>query len=299
MLALLFEKQSLRTRVSFESGMIHLGGGSLMLGDDAGFGKRESIADFSRVLSEMVDVVVIRSKKHATVVEVAAPLVVLGDQRADRPRTSVPGAGRPVHAQEHLRKAGRIANWHGSATATTWSAAWREGCGHSGVRSPCARRRAMNSTRTSRRAARSATFRSSNVTTTHDPVEAVGARRAAVYTDVWASMGQEARRSQRQADFADYQVNAEADVARRLKTALFMHCLPAHRGEEVTDEVIDGPTERRRGAGREPDARAEGHPGLAVGGPGVGAATVAVDTRHQPPPSPAPVLSTPLPGRQT
>jgi ornithine carbamoyltransferase len=70
-LALLFEKQSLRTRVSFESGMIHLGGGSLMLGEDAGFGKRESVADFSRVLSEMVDVVVIRSKRHATVVEFA------------------------------------------------------------------------------------------------------------------------------------------------------------------------------------------------------------------------------------
>src|SRR3954471_13361078 len=71
MLALLFEKQSLRTRVSFESGMVHLGGSSLMLGDDAGFGKRESISDFSHVLSEMVDVVVIRSKRHATVVEFA------------------------------------------------------------------------------------------------------------------------------------------------------------------------------------------------------------------------------------
>src|SRR3972149_9907792 len=70
-LALLFEKQSLRTRVSFEAGIVHLGGGSLMLGEDAGFGKRESIADFARVLSEMVDVVVIRAKRHATVVEFA------------------------------------------------------------------------------------------------------------------------------------------------------------------------------------------------------------------------------------
>src|SRR6476660_4854190 len=70
-LTLLFEKQSLRTRVSFEAGMAHLGGSSMMLGDDAGFGKRESMADFSRVLSEMVDVVVMRSKRHATVVEFA------------------------------------------------------------------------------------------------------------------------------------------------------------------------------------------------------------------------------------
>ncbi len=70
-LTLLFEKQSLRTRVSFEAGMAHLGGSSMLLGDDAGFGKRESMADFSRVLSEMVDVVVLRAKKHATVTEFA------------------------------------------------------------------------------------------------------------------------------------------------------------------------------------------------------------------------------------
>src|SRR3990172_2993979 len=70
-LALLFEKQSLRTRVSFEAGMAHLGGSSLMLGEDAGFGKRKSVADFARVLSEMVDVIVVRAKRHATVVELA------------------------------------------------------------------------------------------------------------------------------------------------------------------------------------------------------------------------------------
>jgi ornithine carbamoyltransferase len=70
-LALLFEKQSLRTRVSFEAGMAHLGGSSLMLGEDAGFGKRETIADFARVLSEMVDVIVLRAKRHATVAEFA------------------------------------------------------------------------------------------------------------------------------------------------------------------------------------------------------------------------------------
>src|SRR5688572_5928143 len=70
-LALLFEKQSLRTRVSFESGITHLGGGSVMLGEDVGFGKRESVADFARVLTEMVDVLVVRAKRHATVVEIA------------------------------------------------------------------------------------------------------------------------------------------------------------------------------------------------------------------------------------
>ena len=87
---------------------------------------------------------------------------------------------------------------------------------------------------------------------------------AAVYTDVWASMGQEAEREQRKRDFADYQVNAKL-MAQAPKDALFMHCLPAHRGEEVTDEVIDGPQERGRRAGRQPDARAKGHSGLAAG----------------------------------
>src|SRR5882757_3317453 len=71
-LALLFEKQSLRTRVSFQAGMAHLGGSSMMLGDDAGFGKRESLADFTHVLSEMVDVIVVRAKSHETVKAMAA-----------------------------------------------------------------------------------------------------------------------------------------------------------------------------------------------------------------------------------
>src|SRR5436190_9818095 len=70
-MALLFEKPSLRTRVSFEAGMINLGGSSIMLGEDVGFGQRESIADFARVLSQYVDVIVIRAKRHQTVVELA------------------------------------------------------------------------------------------------------------------------------------------------------------------------------------------------------------------------------------
>ena len=81
-MALLFEKQSLRTRVSFESAMAHLGGSSIMLGDDVGFGKRESVADFARVLSEMVDVVVVRAKRHATVVEVGPATALLGRSTA-------------------------------------------------------------------------------------------------------------------------------------------------------------------------------------------------------------------------
>ena len=105
-MALLFEKPSLRTRVSFEAGMAHLGGSSMFLGNEAGFGRRESIADFARVLGEYADVVVVRANRHQTVVEIARALHLLGHQRPDRLRPPLPGAGRSVHAPRAGRQAG-------------------------------------------------------------------------------------------------------------------------------------------------------------------------------------------------
>ena len=133
-LALLFEKQSLRTRVSFEAGMAHLGGSSLMLGDDAGFGKRESVADFARVLSEMVDVVVIRSKRHATVVEFAQHCIVRRDQWAHGSRASVPGARRSCIPCKNNAASldGLHLAWVGDGNNVARSLV--EGCGHLGVR---------------------------------------------------------------------------------------------------------------------------------------------------------------------
>src|SRR4051794_48607 len=237
MLALLFEKQSLRTRVSFESGMVHLGGSSLMLGEDAGFGKRESVADFARVLSEMVDVVVIRSKRHATVVEfaqhstcaiingltdLAHPCQVLADLYT---------------LQEHCGKLnGLHLAWVGDGNNVARSLV--EGCGHLGVRlSICTPPGYELDPQFLKQAKRD--LPNLEVMTTHDPLAAVRDA-GAVYTDVWASMGQESERDKRKSDFADYQVNARL-MAAAPRDALFLHCLPAHRGEEVTDEVIDGP----------------------------------------------------------
>ncbi len=236
-LALLFEKQSLRTRVSFEAGIIHLGGGSLMLGEDVGFGKRESAADFARVLSEMVDVVVVRARRHATVVEFArhaACSVVNGLTDLAHPCQALADL---YTLQEHYGELSGIRlAWVGDGNNVARSLV--EGCGHLGVElgvcTPPGYELDNEFLEQARRE-----FPNLEVTTTHDPREAVR-NAAAVYTDVWASMGQEGEKDKRRRDFAGYQVNAGLMAAAR-DDALFMHCLPAHRGEEVTDDVIDGP----------------------------------------------------------
>jgi ornithine carbamoyltransferase len=235
-LALLFEKQSLRTRVSFEAGMTHLGGNSMMLGDDAGFGKRESIADFARVLSEMVDVVVIRSKKHSTVEEFAqysACSVINGLTDVAHPCQAL--ADLFTLQEQFGSVAGLRLAWVGDGNNVARSLL--EACGHLGVEfvvcTPKGYELDADFVAQSRKE-----FPNLALTTTNDPADVRDV--SAVYTDVWASMGQEAEKEKRKRDFADYQVNARL-MAHAGKDAVFMHCLPAHRGEEVTDEVIDSP----------------------------------------------------------
>lgn len=237
MMALLFEKQSLRTRVSFEACMTHLGGGSILLGDDAGFGKRESIADFTRVLSEMVDVIVVRSKKHSTVEEVAKyskATVVNGLTDQSHPCQALADL---YTLREHFGSLkGRKLAWVGDGNNVAVSLA--RGCAKLGmamsVCSPPGYELPEGFLTQLKKVSPDA-----DVTETTDPAEAV-ADADAIYTDVWASMGQEAEQAQRMKDFAAYQVNAKL-MAAAPKQAVFMHCLPAKRGEEVTDEVIDSP----------------------------------------------------------
>jgi ornithine carbamoyltransferase len=236
-LALLFEKQSLRTRVSFEAGIAHLGGNSVMLGEDVGFGKRESVADFARVLSEMVDCVVLRAKRHATVEEFAqhANCSVLN---------GLTDEAHPCQALADLytlrEECGEIRGvklaWIGDGNNVVRSLV--RGSGHLGVRLAVCTPKGYELEDKFLKAARRE-FPDLDLVTTHDPKEAVRDA-AAVYTDVWASMGQEKERSQRKQDFAAYQVNAKL-MALAPGDAVFMHCLPARRGEEVTDDVIDGP----------------------------------------------------------
>ncbi len=236
-LALLFEKQSLRTRVSFEAGIAHLGGSSLMLGEDAGFGKRESIADFARVLSEMVDVIVVRSKSHATVEEFAeysACSVINGLTDLAHPCQALADL---YTLKEHFEELeGLKLAWVGDANNVARSLV--EGCGHLGVELTICTPPGYEFDDAFLKQARK-DFPNLDLNATHDPQAAVRGA-AAIYTDVWASMGQEAERGKRLMDFAAYQVN-EKLMATAREDAIFLHCLPARRGEEVTNEVIDSP----------------------------------------------------------
>ena len=236
-MAMLFEKQSLRTRVSFEAAMAHLGGGSVFLGSEVGFGRRESVADFGRMLGEYVDVVVVRANHHKTIVELA-------EHCACSVINGLTDFGHPCQALADLytirelagRLEGRTLAWVGDANNVARSLAL--GCGKLGMRMVMATPEKHQFDRPSLEWLRAKAPGLDLVATT-DPAEAV-CDAVAIYTDVWASMGQESQREDRRAAFAAYQVNA-ALMARAQKGAVFMHCLPARRGEEVTDDVLDGP----------------------------------------------------------
>ena len=236
-LALVFEKPSLRTRVSFEAGMVHLGGSSLFLGEDTGFASsRESIADFARVLSEYVDAIVCRSKAHDTIVQMAAAAevpVINGLSDYCHPCQALADI---YTLKRHVgRVAGHTLTFIGDGNNVARSLALL--CGLLGMRFVLAAPKGYQFDAAFRGHLRKAVPNAAIEETT-DPVAAVKGA-AAVYTDVWTSMGQEKERAARLDALRPYQVN-EA-LMKHCPDALFMHCLPARRGEEVTDAVIDGP----------------------------------------------------------
>jgi ornithine carbamoyltransferase len=236
-LALVFEKPSLRTRVSFEAAMVHLGGSSLFLGEDAGFSSsRESIADFGRVLSEYVDVIVCRSKAHASIEQLAAASSVPVINGLSDYCHPCQGLADIYTLKRHVgRVAGHTLAFVGDGNNMARSLAVL--CGLLGMRFVLAAPRAYQFDESFRRHLK-AILPEAEIEETTDPVAAVTGA-TVVYTDVWTSMGQEKERQQRLADLQPYQVN-EA-LMKHCPDALFMHCLPARRGEEVTDGVIDGP----------------------------------------------------------
>ncbi len=237
-MALLFEKPSLRTRVSFESAMINLGGSSLFLGSETGFGSsRESVEDFGRVLGEYVDVVVVRANKHQTATSLAKHCdctVINGLTDFEHPCQAIADLYTIRELVGKLK--GHTLGWVGDANNVARSLAI--GCARLGMRMVMATPKGYQYDEKElawimRHAP------NLDLVVTDDPVEAVSDA-VAVYTDVWTSMGFESEKESRMKAFGDFQVNGEL-MSNAQKGAFFMHCLPAHRGEEVTDEVIDGP----------------------------------------------------------
>ncbi|MFW6171801.1 MAG: ornithine carbamoyltransferase [Planctomycetota bacterium] len=236
-MALLFEKPSLRTRVSFEAGFAHLGGTSLYLGSDVGWGRRESVTDFARVLGQYVDVVVCRDRDHGRVEQLAKHAscpVINGLTSRFHPCQALTDL---FTMKEHFKqlKGLRLA-YVGDANNVARSlaiAAARLDVRFT-VASPVQYQFDAEFVKRMGK-----TFPDFELRVTTDPAEAVRGADA-VYTDVWTSMGQEQERRERAAVLAPFQVNAEL-MAAASNDAVFMHCLPAHRGEEVTDDVIDSP----------------------------------------------------------
>jgi ornithine carbamoyltransferase len=236
-MALLFEKPSLRTRVSFEAGMAHLGGNSLFLGEDVGWGSRERIEDFARVLSQYVDVIVVRTRGHQRATDLAkfstCP-VINGLTDYDHPCQALADLYTLRELIGPLE--GQTLAYIGDGNNVSRSLA--RGCGKVGMNFAFAGPEGYQFDKEFL-ASLKKDVPNLKMTITTDPRQAVKDA-VAVYTDVWTSMGQEAESELRRKIFKDYQVNAKL-MSHAPKDAFFLHCLPAHRGEEVTEDVIDGP----------------------------------------------------------
>ena len=237
LLACVFHKPSLRTRVSFEAGMAQLGGLSLYITDaEIGLGKRESIHDVAKVLSRFVDGIMIRTFSQSDVVELARHAsvpVINGLTDAEHPCQIL--ADIFTIREKGIDLDGLSLAWigDGNNVAKSWIDAalayeidLRLAC-PKGYEPDSGALRAVQGRGRGR------------VALTDRPEEAVRGAQV-VYCDTWTSMGQEAEAAKRRAAFSGYQVNAGL-LSGAKPGARVMHCLPAHRGEEITDDVMDGP----------------------------------------------------------
>ncbi|WP_096225682.1 ornithine carbamoyltransferase [Geobacillus sp. FJAT-46040] len=239
-MAMIFEKPSTRTRVSFEVGMIQLGGQAMYLnGNDLQLGRGETIADTARVLSQYVDVMMIRTFAHQKVEELAeyaSVPVINGLTDDDHPCQALADLLTIYEAKKTFQgiKLAYVGDGNNVANALLAAAA------KVGMDIFIACPPGYEPKEEYVEAARQIGEKTgATVVVTHDPLEAV-AGADAIYTDVWTSMGQESESAERLQVFQPYQVNEELVKAAK-PDYLFLHCLPAHRGEEVTAGVMDGP----------------------------------------------------------
>jgi ornithine carbamoyltransferase len=237
-LGLMFEKPSLRTRVSFEAAIARLGGNTIFLrSEDVGLGNRESVSDFARVLSQYIDVLAVRTFSHATIEELA--------QHAAVPViNALSDASHPCQAMADMLT---IQELRGTLAGTRLVFV---GDGNNVARSLAVAAALVGvefvlaapagfEFRADFRSRFAVKFPTIPLVVNHDPQAAVKGAQV-VYTDVWTSMGQEHEAIQRRKFFTPFQVN-ENLLALAARDAIFLHCLPAHRGDEVTSSVLDGP----------------------------------------------------------
>ncbi len=232
-LAMIFEKSSTRTRISFEAGMAHFGGNAIFLSPrDTQLGRGEPVEDSAKVISSMVDCIMLRTFKHETVTTFAQhssvpvingltdeqhPCQLLADMqtyfevRGDIQGKTVAWIGDGNNMCHSYIHAATVLDFNLHIAAPTGYLPNQTIADAAGKRVRC-----------------------------FDNAISAAKNAELVVTDVWASMGQEEEQKQRVAAFKNYQVNADV-MATANPDALFMHCLPAHRGEEVSAEVIDGP----------------------------------------------------------
>jgi ornithine carbamoyltransferase len=240
-LAMVFQKPSLRTRVSFEMAMQHVGGYAFYLSpQEIGLGKRESIADIARVLGGYVNGVMARTFDHQHVIDLAkwSPVPIInGLTDYNHPCQGM--ADYLTMLEEFGQLDGLHLAYVGDSNNVTTSLLI--GAAQFGLKmtvgSPAGYQVKPAVVEAARKLNPKLDF-----SVTHDPVAAVKGADV-IYTDTWTSMGQEEEAEQRRKVFPPFQVNA-ALLRQAAKRAIVMHCLPAHRGEEITDEVADGPQSR-------------------------------------------------------
>ncbi len=238
-LGMIFQKPSLRTRVSFEMGMKHLGGDAIMLGaQEIGLGVRESVPDVARVLSSYVQGMMARVFDHQDVLELAeySRVPVINGLSDDY---------HPCQALADIltirERFGRLGDlklaFVGDGNNVAASVALA--CAHFGIDFSIATPEGYEMKAPIREQAIEIAKGNGTVIEMQTHPQLAVAEADVVYTDTWVSMGQEAEARERAGEFGAFQVNA--DLLRQAKpTAIVMHCLPAHRGDEITDEVIDG-----------------------------------------------------------
>jgi ornithine carbamoyltransferase len=239
-LGMIFEKASTRTRVSFEVGMFQLGGQALFLSpDDLQIGRGEPIADTARTLSRYLDGIMIRTFAQKTIEELArfaSIPVINGLTDAHHPCQALADLLTIQEKKKKLKGLTLAYVGDGNNVANSLIQACVKVGMHFAIATP---RGYELDAAIMKQAKAEGKQTNAGVLVTNDPFQAVG-NADIVYTDVWASMGQEAEHTKRMKEFKGYEVDTTLMKAAR-KGALVMHCLPAHRGEEIAADVIDGP----------------------------------------------------------